>query len=194
MKKVLIAVDDTRTSRAAISTFYNSVQDPEEVIVLHVQRLEGRSLMTDMLGQAEISTLKDALAGTEYKKALDKKAQNILDCYRKELEGGPFRVKTVVRDGIPAEEILAVAEEEGVELIILGSSGKKGRLTRLIGGSVSRDVGKNAKAPVLVAKRANLCEEPYTWGDASAAITVTMAVLVGLLILGIFLHGGKLPH
>lgn len=185
---MLIAIDGTRNSRAALSTFHNSVQHPEEVIILHVQRLEGGSLMTDMLGEAERSTLKDALAGTEYKRAMDRKAQRILDYYRKELEGtGSFRIRTVFRNGIPAEEILKAAEEDGVELIILGASGKKG-LNRIISGSVGRDVRKNAKVPVLVAKKVNLCEEPYSWRDASTAITVTTAVIFGLFILGLFLR------
>jgi len=188
MKKVLIAVDDTKGSKAAISTFYNAVQAPEEVLILHVRRLEGRSLMADMLGEAELATLKDALIGTEYKKRLDKRAEKILDHYRMELEASGFnRVRTVARDGIPAEEIMKVAEEEGVDLIILGSTGKKG-MARLIGGSVGTDVRKHSKIPVLRAKRADLCEEPYSWSDASAAITVTTAVIIGLFILGMFLQ------
>lgn len=188
MEKVLIAVDGTKNSRAAITTFHNSVQHPEEVIILHVQRLEGNSLMTDMLGEAERSTLKESIADTEHKKAMDRRARRILDFYKGELEGsGPFRVKTVSRTGIPAEEILNVAEKEGVELIILGASGKKG-LNRMISGSVGRDVRKNAKVPVLVAKKVNICEEPYSWRDATTAITVTTAVIFGLFMLGLFLR------
>jgi nucleotide-binding universal stress UspA family protein len=188
MKKVLIAVDDTKASKAVLTTFSNSVQQPEEIILLHVQRLEGKSLMIDMLGEAELSTLKDAVNGTGHKGMLNKKAEKILDYYRKELKGsGPASVKTVIRDGIPAEEILKVAEEENAELIILGYSGRKG-INRIIAGSVSRDVGKNAKVPVLVAKRAGICEEPYTWRDAFAAVSVTSAVVFGLFLLGIFLH------
>ena len=188
MKKVLIAVDDTKASKAVLTTFYNSVRQPEEIILLHVERLEGRSLMIDMLGETEISTLKDAVTGTEHKEALDRKARKILDYYVKEFrEGGPSSIKTVIREGIPAEEILKVADREGVELVILGYSGKKG-LDRIITGSVSGDVGKNAKVPVLVAKRANVCEEPYTWRDAFAAVSVTTAVVFGLFLIGTILQ------
>jgi len=48
--------------------------------------------------------------------------------------------------------------------------------------------------PVLVAKRANICEEPYTWRDAVAAVSVTSAVVFGLFLLGIFLQNGRLLH
>ena len=188
MKKVLIAVDDTKASKAVLTTFHNSVQQPEEIILLHVERLEGRSLMIDMLGETEISTLRDAVNGTEHKEALDKNAGKILDYYMKELKGsGAFNVRSVIKEGIPADEILKVADTEGAELIILGYSGRKG-FNRIIAGSVSKDVGKHAKVPVLVAKRANICEEPYTWRDAFAAVSVTTAVVFGLFLLGIFLQ------
>ena len=194
MKKVLIAVDDTKASKAVLTTFHNSVQHSEVVILMHVERLQGRSLMIDMLGEAEIATLRDSLHGTEHKESLDKKAEKILNYYATELKSsGSSQIKTVIRDGIPAEEILKVANEEGVELIILGYSGRKG-LSRLIAGSVAKDVAKNAKMPVLVAKRANICEEPYTWRDAVAAVSVTSAVVFGLFLLGIFLQNGRLLH
>ena len=188
MKKVLIAVDDTKASKAVLTTFHNSVRQPEEIILLHVERLEGRSLMINMLGETEISTLKDAVKGTEHKAALDKKAGKVLDYYTKELKvSGPFNVTTVIREGIPAEEIIKVADAEGVELIILGCSGRKG-INRIIAGSVSKDVRKNARVPVLVAKKAPICEEPYTWRDAFAAVSVTTAVVFGLFLLGVILQ------
>ncbi|MDO9288821.1 MAG: universal stress protein, partial [Thermodesulfovibrionales bacterium] len=109
MKKILVAVDDTKGSKAVLAVFRNLVRPPEEVVLLHVERLEGRSLMIDMLGEAELSTLRESLKGTEYKEELDRKAEKILSYYRKELENsGLISVKTVIRDGIPAEEILKV--------------------------------------------------------------------------------------
>jgi nucleotide-binding universal stress UspA family protein len=194
MKKVLIAVDDTKASKAVLSTFHNSVQHSKVVILLHVERLQGRSLMIDMLGDPEIATLRDSLKGTEHKKSLDKKAEAILNFYTKELKSnGSFHVKTIIRDGIPSEEIIKVANEEEVELIILGYSGRRG-LNRLIAGNVADGVAKHANIPVLVAKRANICEEPYTWRDAFAAVSVTSAVVFGLFLLGIFLQGGRFLH
>ncbi len=152
MKKILVAVDNTKGSKAVLSVFKNLVRPPEKVILLHVERLEGRSLMIDMLGDAELSTLRESLKGTAYKEKLDRKAEKILNYYKKELEdGGLISVKTVIREGIPVDEIIKVAEEEGVELIITGFNGKEG-LNRLITGCVSKDVERNAKVPVLVAR------------------------------------------
>ncbi len=50
--------------------------------------------------------------------------------------------------GYAAEEIVAKAEEEDVDLIIMGTHGRKG-LDRLLFGSVAESVIKNAKQPVM---------------------------------------------
>jgi nucleotide-binding universal stress UspA family protein len=152
MKKILVAVDETKGSKAVLTIFRNLVRPPEEVILLHVQRLEGRSLMIDMLGEAELATLREALEGTEHKQELDRRSEEILAHYKREFETrGLFRIKTIRREGIPAEEINKVAEEEGVDVILVGSNGKQG-LNRLITGCVSRDLQLNAKVPVVVVK------------------------------------------
>jgi len=154
MKKVLIAVDDTRGSQSVLSVFHNLVRPPEEVLLLHVERLEGKSLMIDMLSESELSTLKESLVGTEYKETLDKKAEQILAHYRRELEdGGLINVKSIIREGIPADEILKVAEAENVDLIIVGSNEKRG-FDRLIAGCVSKDVEKSSGVPVIIGKYA----------------------------------------
>ncbi len=194
MNKVLIVVDETKTSKEVISSFQNLVQRPESAILLYVQRLEGRSALIDMLGDAEMSSLKQALADTEHKKLLDERAETVLKHYRREIEtGDKLTIKSMVRAGHPAEEILKVAQEEDVGLIILGNDGNK-RLSRFITGSFVKEVQQRAKVPVLTAKKANICEEPYTWRDAVAAISVTTVFIVGLYILGIVLQGGKLQH
>lgn len=152
MKKALVVVDDTKGSQSVLSVFSNLVKPPDEVILLHVQRLEGHSLMIDMLGEAEMKTLRESLAGTEHKETLDRRSEKVLNFYKKQLEnGGLISIKTVVRDGVPADEILKVAEEEGVDLIITGSNDEKG-LTRLFTGCVSKDLERNSKVPVLVGK------------------------------------------
>ena len=151
MRKVLIAVDDPKDSKAMLSTFYNLARLPEEVILLHVQRLQGKSLMIDMLGNAEMETLKKALKETRHKEKLDRESEKILNFYKSVMQDSRFSVRIVVREGIPAEEILRVSEEEVVELIIRGHCRRRG-LARLISGSVTRDVEQNAKAPVFEAR------------------------------------------
>jgi nucleotide-binding universal stress UspA family protein len=169
MKKILIAVDETSGSKAVLSVFKNLVRPPEEVLLLHVQRLEGKSLMIDMLSDSELTTLREALQGTEYKEELDRKSEAVLGYFKKELESsGLFSVRTIVRDGIPADEILKVAEQENVDLIIVGDNGKKG-LVRLITGCVSKEVEKKAVVPVLVGKR-DMRVNAFEAKEAAAAV------------------------
>ena len=192
MKKILIAVDDTKGSKNVLSLFQNFVQQPAEVILLHVERLEGRSLIIDMLGDAEISTLKEMLTDTDHKAVLDKRSERILSFYQKELAlDGLSTIKTMRREGIPSEEILKVSDEVGAELIILGQSGKRG-IDRFITGTVAQYVEKNTKVPVLVAKRPLMCEETITRKDAYAAVSVTTAIVFALFLLGFILQRGAI--
>ena len=59
-------------------------------------------------------------------------------------------IKTVVREGHPAEEILGAAKELGAEMIIIGSRGK--RVHTLLMGSVSREIANRSEVPVLIAR------------------------------------------
>ncbi|MDD5390352.1 MAG: universal stress protein [Gallionellaceae bacterium] len=58
---------------------------------------------------------------------------------------------SVVKEGNPAQAIVAAAAENDCDLIIVGSHGRTG-LDRLLMGSVSQQVVIQAKCPVLVAK------------------------------------------
>lgn len=153
MEKVLIAVDETKGSKNVLGVFRNLVRPPKEVLLLHVQKLEGRSLMIDMLSDSELSTIRESLQGTEYKEKLDRQSEKILNYYKKEFENsGLVRVRTIKREGIPSDEILKVADEERVDLIVVGGNGKRG-LNRLITGCVSKHVERNASVPVIVEKQ-----------------------------------------
>lgn len=53
--------------------------------------------------------------------------------------------------GKPAEEIIRVAAEEGVSLIVMGTQGRTG-VGRLLMGSVAEEVLRRAPCPVLTVK------------------------------------------
>ena len=58
------------------------------------------------------------------------------------------KVRGVVLQGDPAEEIMACADEEQADVIIMSSHGRKG-LDRLLLGSVVQKVAKYAPQPLL---------------------------------------------
>ena len=82
---------------------------------------------------------------------LQKNAQTVLENWAERLENVGFKVKIRVELGTPFKEILRVAEEEEVDLIVMGAHGK-GFIAGLILGSVTHNVIKHSKIPVLVYK------------------------------------------
>lgn len=153
MKRILVAVDDSKGSENAVSalTELYSCSRPEKVVLLYVQKIEGRSLMDEMLGKAEMSTLKEELKGTEHQEMLDRKAEKIISYHKRKLEEkGIDGIKPVIKEGHPADAILDSAREEKVGMIIIGSRGK--RMHSLLMGSVSREVANRADIPVLIAR------------------------------------------
>lgn len=62
-----------------------------------------------------------------------------------------IETKTLLRKGRPASTIVEVAENDGVDLIVMGSRGIGG-ITGWILGSTSRRVAENCTKPVLIVK------------------------------------------
>lgn len=60
-------------------------------------------------------------------------------------------VVTRVREGVPYEEILKEAKDEGIDLIVIASLGRTGIAKYLI-GSVARNVLKGSQCAVLLTK------------------------------------------
>ena len=62
-----------------------------------------------------------------------------------------IQIITQIRKGKPADEILKTIEEEKIDLVVMGASGKHG-LNRLYPGSVTESVVRSASCPVFVVK------------------------------------------
>jgi universal stress protein A len=60
-------------------------------------------------------------------------------------------VRSAIRIGAPAEEILRFAREEAMDLVVLGTHGRTG-LKHLVLGSVAERVVRQAPCPVLVVR------------------------------------------
>lgn len=58
---------------------------------------------------------------------------------------------TEIKEGNPAEVILKTIDEDNIDLVVIGSSGKHA-LTKFVYGSVTDKVVRSAKCPVLVIK------------------------------------------
>jgi nucleotide-binding universal stress UspA family protein len=69
-----------------------------------------------------------------------------------------LEVETRVLKGHPAERIITFAEDNEIDMIIVGSLGKSGT-RRFILGSVSENVVRHAKVPVLVVRERHKSEK-----------------------------------
>jgi nucleotide-binding universal stress UspA family protein len=79
-------------------------------------------------------------------------ARELLDEQVKKVENAGGAVAGIhLREEQPAEEIVALAEELGIDLIVVGSRGR-GRIRRALAGSVSDWLVRHAHCPVLVVR------------------------------------------
>ena len=83
---------------------------------------------------------------------LIQRAQQALEPIVDELNRCGFVARARVETADPFREILRVEEEENVSLIVIGSHGKS-NIEEMLLGSVSENVVRKARGPVLVVKR-----------------------------------------
>lgn len=155
MDTILLAVDDTKTSLQICDKmaeiFCKCI--PETIILLYVQKLlTGEHVMDDLvITQSEWKTLKESLQGTEHQKKSEEKAKKVMDHFLGHLhQKGITGIRPVVKEGHAAEQILEVAKNEKVDMIVMGC--RSSRLHNLFIGSVSREVVDKAEVSVLLIK------------------------------------------
>ena len=80
---------------------------------------------------------------------MQREAEEALDRVRG--KAGGVLLETVILEGKPAEEIVKYAREKGIDLIVIGTQGKRG-IERLLLGSVAENIIRSAPCKVLVVK------------------------------------------
>jgi universal stress protein A len=136
-KKILFPTDFSHTGDAALAFASSLARDSEgRLIVVHVQ-------------EAPM-----AYGGGEMYYGIPEPTTDELMNMLKEVKPTDASVASEHRliTGDPADAIVRLAEEEDVDLIVLGSHGRTG-LTRLLMGSVAEAIVRKAHCPVLVYKQ-----------------------------------------
>ena len=82
---------------------------------------------------------------------LETSGQTVLEKTREQLAGFDGKLETRIEYGPPGKQIVDIAAEEGVSLIVMGRRGISG-VTGLLLGSVSNHVVHYAPCPVLIIK------------------------------------------
>jgi nucleotide-binding universal stress UspA family protein len=87
----------------------------------------------------------------ELYKELDTSAQKELEKFGATAKKDIKDVEYTVIRGVPYEEILKFAQEKNIDLIIIGTHGRKG-LDRVLFGSTAERIVRNALCPVLTVR------------------------------------------
>jgi nucleotide-binding universal stress UspA family protein len=83
---------------------------------------------------------------------LDRQAKRLLEAEAERIaSSGTAVARNHLRRGGADREIVLLAEEEGADLIVMGSRGR-GRIRRALMASVSDSVARHAHCPVLVVR------------------------------------------
>jgi nucleotide-binding universal stress UspA family protein len=89
-----------------------------------------------------------------------RKAAGYVEVAKDVLQGHNLRCKAAIRQGDPAEAILAFCQESGADVIAMTTSGMSG-IERMLLGSVTEKVLRHSTLPVLVVRdRASMAEQP----------------------------------
>jgi nucleotide-binding universal stress UspA family protein len=117
-----------KNSRSPVSVTLVSVHD--DLGLGHVKQFVAKSVVDDYLREVSEKELKAA--------------QKVLDSAR-------VKHNMVIKRGHIAEEIIALANKDKVDMIVMGSKGRSGFIDALM-GSVAQRISSLAKQPVLLIK------------------------------------------
>ena len=144
--KILLATDGSKEAASASQTAAELAQKTgSELHVVHVGQTLGPGY-SGYVGYEE-----GALPSAQ--EELEGQAREVLEAQVERItvaEGA--RVQSHIRLGRPEKEIVALGEEIGAGLIVMGSRGQGG-IRRALMGSVSKSVVRHAHCPVLVVSK-----------------------------------------
>ncbi len=139
IKKILFPVDFSKVSPVIAPWVLTLAQKfGAEIHILFVARKLGHFTSIDV-SEASITAFEQEIIGAGEKRMAEFTGTHFT---------GYPACKTRVVIGDPAEGILYYIKSESIDLVIMGTHGRKG-LDRIIFGSVADRVIKNAQAPVL---------------------------------------------
>lgn len=149
MKKILIALDYDPAAQQIAETGYALAKAMNaQVVLLHVTSdyVYYSSLdYSPILGYDSFSNL--GALQTNTIDELRKAATNYLETTRQHL--GDNSIQTVVKDGDFGEVILQTARELDIDIIVMGSHGRRG-LDKMLMGSVAEKVLRHSSIPLFI--------------------------------------------
>ncbi len=138
-KRILYPTDWSAYALATLQYFKKLKGAPiEEIVVVHIMDEKAMKLQP-------------------YEKFKEFEREDIdrLEKTRKELEELGFKVKTRLEVGNPRSDLIKIAKEEDITMIIIGTHGK-GFVKSILWGSVSRNLVEYSEKPVLIISNKSL--------------------------------------
>ena len=145
-KRILVALDGSEHANNALNVALDLAEKySATILILSVFRPEYA-----FVGIQPTFTSPNTLQAFEAQKLY---LENVLSgALQKAKESKPdVDISTKIVEGGPAETIIGTAQEENVDLIVMGSRGLGG-IRQLLLGSVSNDVADKAPCPVLIVR------------------------------------------
>ncbi len=146
LKRVLVATDFSELGNAAVAWAYTMVQAGGEVVLAHVTPVEGvAGQLADLY--APVLPMPHASPRVEAEVAARLRALTLDTA----IERGVTTNTEVLRSADPAQALLALSEQLGVDAIVISSHGRSG-VSRAVRGSVAEAVLRGSSRPVLVVR------------------------------------------
>lgn len=143
IKQILVATDFSQRARAAVD------------LAIEIGKPLGASIELVHAYQIPFSLLPEGTIlplTPETVIAIQTESDTRLTAERDRVAATGLRVRTTSLEGAPADAIVAEAEREAADLIVMGTHGRTG-FERLALGSIAEDVLRHAPCPVLVVRQ-----------------------------------------
>lgn len=146
MKKLLIPIDGSENSKKALLEGRKIAEAlKSDVHIMYVERLDKLPGAYADVTPLEMARKYDKKPKEE--KIGEKAIEEALEVFK----DYPGEIKGKVEFGYPAETIIEIADNEKVDLIVMGSRGLS-RVSRFVLGSISTKVLNHAKSSVLIVR------------------------------------------
>ena len=143
LKKILCPIDHSDCSKEALKYAVSfALRNEAELYLLHV--IDIRTF------DENLDTITKQIADDSSINNLKKK---LLECVPEEIRSD-MKIEAIVVQGIPFVEIIKIAKENEVDMLVLGTHGRTG-LAHMMLGSVSEKVVRKAPCPVLTVRTPN---------------------------------------
>jgi nucleotide-binding universal stress UspA family protein len=144
-QKILLPTDGSKfAENAAQHAIWIASRSGAEIIVLNV--IETSSLV-GLPAEDLIVRIKEMLK-EEGRRSLERISEMVTDSEEESKIEKDIKITLKTEEGSPADSILKTIDNENVDLVVMGTSGKHG-LDRFLLGSVTEKVVRSSKCPVL---------------------------------------------